>query len=248
MSPACGALASGGSSRYGPRPMSTNSTTPAWPAPGSMSSPGLMRPKVTVTSARTAGPATAPVSASMPDGRSTATVTAFAALAASCAERGVRLAQPALAADAEHAVDDQVRVPDRAAAPRARRRTGRAGWRPPARSALVASASRVVRRRQAMIRPARGGQRPRAPGVHARPGLDGGHRRAPAGQPLPRVERVPAVVAGPGEYHHPRPVDPARASRAAGPRTPRRARPPPAASAPRPAPAPSAPLPPPAPW
>ena len=65
--------------------MSTNSTTPAWPAPGSMSSPGLTAPKVTVTSARTAGPATAPVSASMPDGRSTATVMAFLAFAASCA-------------------------------------------------------------------------------------------------------------------------------------------------------------------
>ena len=84
MSSACGALASGVGSRYGPRPMSTSSTTPAWPLPGSISSPGLNVPNVTVTSARTAGPSTSPVSASMPLGRSTARVVA-AELAASCA-------------------------------------------------------------------------------------------------------------------------------------------------------------------
>ena len=72
-------------SRYGPRPMSTSSTTPAWPLPGSISSPGLTAPNVTVTSARTAGPSTSPVSASMPDGRSTATVGSRRELAASCA-------------------------------------------------------------------------------------------------------------------------------------------------------------------
>ena len=58
MSSACGALASGVGSRYGPRPMSTSSTTPACPLPGSISSPGLNVPNVTVTSARTAGPST----------------------------------------------------------------------------------------------------------------------------------------------------------------------------------------------
>ena len=85
MSLPCGALASGGPLSEGPRPISTNSTTPAWPAPGSMSSSGLTAPKVTVTSARTAGPATAPVSASIPEGRLTAIVVALRALAASCA-------------------------------------------------------------------------------------------------------------------------------------------------------------------
>ena len=84
MSSRCGALTSGRPSRCGPSPMSTSSTTPAWPAPGSISSPGLTAPNVTVTSARTAGPSTSPVSASMPLGRSTATVTP-AAPAARCA-------------------------------------------------------------------------------------------------------------------------------------------------------------------
>ena len=87
-----------------------SSTAPACPAPGSISSPGLITPKVTVTSARTAGPSTAPVSASMPLGRSTATTVAPACLASSGLPRqaGERLPQPAPPADAEQAVDDQV--------------------------------------------------------------------------------------------------------------------------------------------
>ena len=75
MSSRCGASAAG-SPGSGRRPMSTSSTVPACPAPGSMSRPGLITPNVTVTSARTAGPSTAPVSASMPLGRSTATTVA----------------------------------------------------------------------------------------------------------------------------------------------------------------------------
>ena len=74
MSSRCGAATAGSPS--GRRPMSTSSTVPACPAPGSMSRPGLSAPNVTVTSARTAGPSTAPVSASMPLGRSTATTVA----------------------------------------------------------------------------------------------------------------------------------------------------------------------------
>ena len=73
MSSRCGAMAPGSSFRYGRRPISTSSTVPACPAPGSISRPGLIAPNVTVTSARTAGPSTAPVSASVPLGRSTAT-------------------------------------------------------------------------------------------------------------------------------------------------------------------------------
>ena len=93
MSSRCGAAACGppfwyGSFRYGPRPMSTSSTAPACPAPGSISRPGLSVPKVTVTSARTAGPSTAPVSASMPLGRSTATTVAPACRA--CPARAAR--------------------------------------------------------------------------------------------------------------------------------------------------------------
>src|ERR1700733_6049036 len=107
MSSACGALASGVESRYGPRPMSTSSTTPAWPLPGSISSPGLNAPNVTVTSARTAGPSTSPVSASMPLGRATARG------GRGRRERRERPPQAALAADAEQPVDDEVRVPDR---------------------------------------------------------------------------------------------------------------------------------------
>ncbi len=74
-SAACIALASG-ASRYGPRPMSISSTTPAYRAPGSISRPGFRVPNVTVTSAWTAAPSTTPVSASTPLGRSTATTTA----------------------------------------------------------------------------------------------------------------------------------------------------------------------------
>ena len=51
-----------------------------------MNSPGLAAPNVTVTSARTAGPSTAPVSASTPLGTSTATTyDACAAIASSAA-------------------------------------------------------------------------------------------------------------------------------------------------------------------
>src|SRR5512144_3325836 len=62
--------------RYGPSPMSTTSTTPAYPAPGATSKPGLPVPNVTVTSARTATPSTRPVSASTPLGTSTDTTAA----------------------------------------------------------------------------------------------------------------------------------------------------------------------------
>jgi hypothetical protein len=89
--------------------MSTSSTVPACPAPGSISSPGLIAPNVTVTSARTAGPSTAPVSASMPLGKSTATTVAPACRAFGPGrEPGERLAQAAVTADAEQAVNDQV--------------------------------------------------------------------------------------------------------------------------------------------
>src|SRR5262249_54614907 len=60
-------------STAGDSPMSTRSTSPARPAPSPTSRPGFRQPKVTVTSASTASPGTAPVSASTPDGRSTAT-------------------------------------------------------------------------------------------------------------------------------------------------------------------------------
>ena len=63
-----------GAPRWGLIPMSISSTCPVWNAPGAMSSPRLYAPKVTVTAARTAAPATAPVSESTPLGTSTATV------------------------------------------------------------------------------------------------------------------------------------------------------------------------------
>src|SRR6059058_74595 len=70
MSSAVGTWSAGGTS--GSSPMSTSSTMPAWAAPRPTSRPGLRQPKVTVTSAVTAAPSTAPVSASTPDGTSTA--------------------------------------------------------------------------------------------------------------------------------------------------------------------------------
>src|SRR5450755_952225 len=60
----------------GAKPMSTNSTAPAHCAPGSISKPGFQVPNVTVTWACTAAPATTPVSASTPEGTSTASTVA----------------------------------------------------------------------------------------------------------------------------------------------------------------------------
>src|ERR1700738_3658967 len=56
-------------------PMSTTSTCPASVAAGPTTSAGFRQPKVTVTSARTDGPSTAPVSTSTPLGTSTLTTT-----------------------------------------------------------------------------------------------------------------------------------------------------------------------------
>ena len=165
-----------------------------------------------MTSARTAGPATTPVSASMPDGRSTATVRAFLAFAASCGERRVRLAQPAPAADAEHPVDDEVRVPDRPAhlvpdvVPAV---TGVLRHPGPARSSLV-------RRGRGAARPddpaAGGDERPRAAcrAAAARPGW---RSPTPRGGPAarPRTARPRRCRRCPARIDHPRPVDRARA-------------------------------------
>ena len=60
-------------------PIGTLTTVPA--CSSAISSPGLMPPKVTVTSARNATPRTRPVSGSIPLGRSTATRSASVALA-----------------------------------------------------------------------------------------------------------------------------------------------------------------------
>src|SRR5260370_52535 len=54
-------------------PMSATSTSPAWPAPGWNTSPGLSAENVTVCEACTASPSTAPVRPFTPDGMSTAT-------------------------------------------------------------------------------------------------------------------------------------------------------------------------------
>src|SRR5919197_1493009 len=74
MSGAPGTSIAGSLVRYGRSPMSTSSTIPACVAAGPTTSPGFRQPKHTVTSARTAGPARAPVSTSIPLGTSTATV------------------------------------------------------------------------------------------------------------------------------------------------------------------------------
>ena len=54
-------------------PIETASTSPAWNRPGATASPTFGACIVTVSSARTAAPATSPVEASTPDGTSTAT-------------------------------------------------------------------------------------------------------------------------------------------------------------------------------
>ena len=57
----------------GARPMSATTTSPAWNRPGATWSPTLLAWNVTVSVALTAAPATSPVEASTPEGRSTAT-------------------------------------------------------------------------------------------------------------------------------------------------------------------------------
>src|SRR5262245_48141865 len=71
-----GSQTAGGASNHG-SPMSTTSTSPATAAAGPTTSAGFRQPKVTVTSAFTAGPSTAPVSTSTPLGTSTLTTTGF---------------------------------------------------------------------------------------------------------------------------------------------------------------------------
>ena len=64
----------------GSSPMSATTTSPAWKRPGAIASPSLRPWNVTVSVARTAAPPTSPVDASTPDGTSTETTGAPAAL------------------------------------------------------------------------------------------------------------------------------------------------------------------------
>ncbi len=74
------ASTSGARSRRGSSPMSATTTSPAWKRPGATSRPTFRPWNVTVRSASTAAPATSPVEAFTPEGRSTATTGAPAAL------------------------------------------------------------------------------------------------------------------------------------------------------------------------
>nr|MCF0098861.1 hypothetical protein [Streptomyces sp. MH191] len=76
ISACCGDSSTGVRGSSGPSPMSTRRTDPAYSRAGSIRCAGLWVPKVTVRSARIAGPRTSPVSASTPLGRSTATTAA----------------------------------------------------------------------------------------------------------------------------------------------------------------------------
>ena len=117
------------------KPIGTSSTSPAYCAPGSISRPDLIVPKVMVAAARTASPSTAPVSASTPLGRSTASVRAAGDSRASRAAGGT---QPSLATDADHPVQDQI---GRCRAVARRFRRPHAGSRRPARRAASAPSS-----------------------------------------------------------------------------------------------------------
>src|SRR3954465_9510717 len=101
--------------------MSTSRTDPAYSRAGSISSPGLCVPKVTVRSARTAAPLTWPVSASTPPGRATAATAGPGRPAGGgggagggpgplgdLGQPGRVGAEPALAADPDDAVEDEV--------------------------------------------------------------------------------------------------------------------------------------------
>ena len=87
--------------------MSTRCTTPACSRPSPTTRPAFTAPKVTVCWAGNASPGTAPVSASTPLGTSTATISP-GPVAARCTRAGRRGAQPARAADAHDAVEDEV--------------------------------------------------------------------------------------------------------------------------------------------
>ena len=83
---AASSSSTGAGSSHSASPMSTRCTRPAQPRPAPTTSPGLSVPKVTVSAARTAAPSTAPVSASTPLGRSTATTSRSCSCPTSSAE------------------------------------------------------------------------------------------------------------------------------------------------------------------
>ncbi len=158
--------------------MSTTLHGPARRLPGATTSPGLMAPNVTVTSAATAAPATVPVSASTPLGTSTATTIAPLRgdpIATRSAASGAKGAGPA---DAEDPVDGEVRPVDQI------------------EQARIVGAPAV--------QPTAGPGQGRGPlgvrGVAERERVDAA---APTGQHRPGPEGIAAVVARTDEQHHP---------------------------------------------
>ena len=138
-------------------PMSATTTRPARKRPGATASPTFGAWNVTVRSASTTAPATSPVDASTPEGRSTDTTGAAAALirSMSCCSVGARLA---LKSGPEERIDDHVRSFDLAGLVRrvpgvtqhARRDTPVPSVRPTA-----ADAREAARRRKRQHRSAR---------------------------------------------------------------------------------------------
>ena len=153
---------------------------------GSMSSPGLYVPKVTVTSARTASPRTSPLSAATPLGRSTATTVRPSPYRGSAAAR----AQPTAAADAHDAVE-------RGGAPD-----------PPRGRPLPCPSAGTCRARRP--RPQRG--EPSGVGALRREQQRRDARTAPR-EPRARVQRVAPVVPAADQQRRPAPRRPAAASR-----------------------------------
>ena len=156
------------------RPMSTTSTWPACSAPGATTSPSFSAPNVTVTSARTATPATSPVDASTPLGTSTATTvaaTSQSAIRVASRAIGSRSAPvapmptiPSRTRSAREPAAATVRSRCRPPATRLRRTQRRrkrrasptqsAAAHPPARPARQAAHRRTARRRRCRRNPA----------------------------------------------------------------------------------------------
>ena len=91
--------------------MSATTASPVWKRPGATASPALRPWNVTVSVARTASPATSPVEASTPEGTSTETTGAAAALIRSIVAAASSRGSP-LEAGAEERVDDHVGLLD----------------------------------------------------------------------------------------------------------------------------------------
>ena len=175
--------------------MSATTTSPAWKRPGATWSPTLLAWNVTVSDALTATPATSPVDASTPEGRSTETTGNPQALIRSiiAAASG---AGSAVEAGAEEGVDHDVAAFDGVGLDGLPARLAEhAGGDPPVAAVRAAAADdgEPARVRDTRASPRTRRRRPPAPSGRARsPGSRGTPPRRPASRPRCRAPRTPS--------------------------------------------------------